>query len=67
MQYLLAHNSLVSMDLAHAEGRDFLELYTDSSKREILNKELSPHIREVPFVRQQYGKPIWIWSARQAV
>jgi hypothetical protein len=32
-----------------------------------LNKELSPDIREIPFVRKQYGKPIWIWSARQAV
>jgi hypothetical protein len=58
MQYLLAHNSLVSMDLARAEGRDFLELYSDSSKHEILNKELSPDIREIPFVRKQYGKPI---------
>lgn len=55
------------MDLARAEGRDFLELYSDSSKHEILNKELSPDIREIPFVRKQYGKPIWIWSARQAV
>lgn len=55
------------MDLAQAEGTDFLEIYSNSSKREILNKKLSPHIREVPFVRKQYCKRIWIWSARQAV
>jgi hypothetical protein len=58
IQYLLAHNSLVSMDLAQAEGRDFLGLYSDPSKGEILNKELPPNIREVSLVRTPCGKPI---------
>jgi hypothetical protein len=44
------HNSLVSMDLVPTKGTDLLELYRYYWKSEGLNKELSPHNCEFPYV-----------------